>query len=100
MVKKKPDEDIAHELVKLYVKEISRGGERRRMGLDTIINAYFYTLTRLKRRKEELGYFESAVEEEEKAAEELGIPVGEEELPFEKELKKAAEEAKKELEDS
>ncbi len=92
------EEEIAYKLVKLYVGEISRGGEKRRMGLDTIINAYFYTLTRLKRKREELGMFETAVKEEEKAAEELGIPIGEEEMPFEKELKKAAKEAKKELE--
>lgn len=68
------------------------------MGLDTIINAYFYSLTRLKRKKEELGIFEEAVEEEEAAAEDLGLPVGDEEMPFEEELKRAAAEAKKELE--
>jgi len=92
------DEEIAYKLVRLYVGEISRGGEKRRMGLDTIINAYFYTLTRLKRKKDELGMFETAVKEEEAAADELGIPIGEEEMPFEKELKRAAKEAKKELE--
>lgn len=99
MDKKISDEEIAYKLVKLYVGEISRGGEKRRMGLDTIINAYYYTLTRLKRKKEELGLFEVAVEKEEEAAEELGLPIGEEEMPFEKELKKAAEEAKKQLEE-
>jgi|GEM_PF-1656242 len=93
------DEEIAYKLVKLYVGEISRGGEKRNMGLDTIINAYFYTLTRLKRKKKELGLFEDAVKMEEKASKELGIPLGTEEMPFEKELKKAAEEAKKALEE-
>lgn len=94
------DEEIAYRLVELYVREISRGPERRKMGLDTIINAYYYSLARLKKKKKEMGIFETAVEEEERAAEELGFPfpVGEEELPFEKELRKAAEEAKKELE--
>lgn len=91
------DEEIAYELVDLYVREISRGGERRRMGLDTIINAYYYTLTRLRRKREELGALEEAVKKEE--AEDMGIPVGEEELPFEEELKEAAREAKEELEE-
>lgn len=68
------------------------------MGLDTIINAYYYTLTRLRRKKQELGPLTEAVKKEE-AAKELGLPVGDEELPFEEELKKAAEEAKKELEE-
>ena len=101
-IKKPSDEEIAYRLVELYVREISRGPERRKMGLETIINAYYYTLARLKKKKEEMGIFETAVEKEERAAEELGLPfpVGEEELPFEKELKKAAEEAKKELEET
>ncbi len=99
MTRKSTKEEIAYKLVKLYVGEISRGGEKRQMGLDTIINAYFYTLTRLERKKEELGLFETAVKKEEEAAEELGIPIGDEEMPFERELKKAAEEAKKELEE-
>lgn len=68
------------------------------MGLDTIINAYYYTLTRLRRKREELGSFKEAVKKEE-AAEELDLPVGEGELPFEEELKEAAREAKKELEE-
>ncbi len=65
------------------------------MGIDTIINAYFYSLTRIKRKKEELGVFEEAVKEQEEAAEELGLPVGEGEMPFEEELKKVAKEAEK-----
>lgn len=93
-----PDEETAYRLVELYVQEISRGGEKRRMGLDTIINAYFYTLTRLKKKKEELDIFEEAVEEEKKASEELDIPTGEE-MPFEEELKKAAKEAREELDE-
>lgn len=81
------EEEIAYKLVKLYVEEVSRGGEKRRMGIDTIINAYFYTLTRLKRKGEELEHFKSAVKEEE----ESGIPVGKSEMPFEKELEKLSE---------
>ncbi len=99
-IKRAPsDEEIAYRLVELYVSEISRGPERRKMGLDTIINAYYYALARLKKKKE-IAIFETALKEEEKAAEELGypFPIGSEEMPFEKELRKAAAEAKKELE--
>jgi len=64
-----PDEEMAFRLVKLYVEEISQRGEKRRMGLDTIINAYFYTLIRLRKKKQEMEIIEEAVEREE---EELG----------------------------
>ena len=64
------DEEMAYKLVELYVREISQRGEKRQMGLDTIINAYFYTLTRLKKKKEELGIIEPAVEKEEEKLEE------------------------------
>jgi hypothetical protein len=66
------DEEMAYKLVELYVREISQRGEKRQMGLDTIINAYFYTLARLKKKKEELGLIEPAVEkEEEKRGEDI-----------------------------
>ena len=48
------------------------------MGLDTIINAYMYTLLRLKKKKEEAGLMEPIVEKEE---EELGEEV--EDVSFE-----------------
>jgi len=66
------DEEMAYKLVELYVREISQRVEKRQMGLDTIINAYFYTLARLKKKKEELGLIEPAVEkEEEKIGEDI-----------------------------
>jgi len=64
------NEEMAYRLVELYVREISQRGEKRQMGLDTMINAYFYTLTRLKKKKEELGIIEPAVEKEEEKLEE------------------------------
>ncbi|MBI4214378.1 hypothetical protein HY546_00115 [archaeon] len=74
------DEEIAYRLVELYVREVSQRGEKRQMGLDTIINAYVYTLARLKKKREELGLIEPAVErEEEKLAEVSFSPAGEEE---------------------
>ena len=60
-----PDEEMAYKLVELYVREISQRGERRQMGLDTIINAYFYTLLRLRKKRKEMGLLEEAVVKEE-----------------------------------
>ena len=48
------------------------------MGLDTIINAYMYTLLRLKKKNEEAGLLEPIVEKEE---EEMGEEV--EDVSFE-----------------
>ncbi len=60
-----PDEEMAYKLVELYVREVSQRGERRQMGLDTIINAYFYTLLRLRKKRKEMGLLEEAVVKEE-----------------------------------
>ncbi len=65
-----PDEETSYRLVKMYVEEISQRGEKRQMGLDTIINAYVYTLARLKKKKEEMGLVAPAVEKEEELLEE------------------------------
>ena len=67
------DEEMAYMLVELYVKEIAEKGEKKDMGLDTIINAYFYTLQRIKKKREELGLVERDVQEEEKL---LGTEAG------------------------
>ncbi len=61
-----PEEEMAFRLVQLYVQEVSQRGEKRQMGLDTIINAYFYTLTRLRNKHEEMERARNAVEEREK----------------------------------
>ena len=81
------DEEMAYRLVELYVREISRRGEKRQMGLDTIINAYYYTLIRLKKKEEESKIFTEAVEKEEKelaeGVEEITFPEADEQLDFE-----------------
>lgn len=64
------DEEMAYRLVEIYVKEVSQRGEKRQMGLDTIINAYFYTLLRLKKKREEMGIIEPVVKQEERQMEE------------------------------
>ena len=81
------DEEMAYRLVELYVREISKRGEKRQMGLDTIINAYYYTLLRLKKKEEETKIFEEAVEKEEKeltdGVEEITFPDADEQFDFE-----------------
>ncbi len=59
------DEEMAFKMVELYLKDVSQRGDKRQMGLDTIINAYFYALGRLKNKDKELGLMEEAVEKEE-----------------------------------
>ena len=63
------DEEIAFKLVELYVMEISKGHEKRQMGLDTILNAYFYALLRIMRKNEEMRALARAVEKEEEVIE-------------------------------
>lgn len=60
------DEEVSLELVRLYFEEIARMGFKRSLDLDSIINAYFYTLQRMKRKDREVKVFEQKVEEEEK----------------------------------
>lgn len=60
----KRNEDIALGLVKVYVEEVARLGLKRKLDLDSVINAYLYTLARLEKKKEEMQIFEKAAEEE------------------------------------
>ena len=82
-----PDEEMAYRLVDMYIREVSQRGEKRQMGLDTIINAYFYTLMRLKKKKDEMGLIEPAVEKEEQrieeGLEEISFPSSDEQFDFE-----------------
>jgi len=82
-----PDEEMAYRLVDMYIREVSQRGEKRQMGLDTIINAYFYTLMRLKKKKDEMGLMEPAVEKEEARLEEgledISFPSADEQFDFE-----------------
>ena len=65
------DEEIAFRMVKLYFEEIARLGFKRTLDLDAIINAYFYSLARLKRKDQEMELIKDKVlsEEEELAKE-------------------------------
>ena len=59
------DEEMAFKMVELYLRDVSQRGDKKQMGLDTIINAYFYALGRLQNKDKELGLIEEAVEKEE-----------------------------------
>jgi len=63
--KKSSDEEIAYKIVHLYFDQIARLGFKRKLDLDAIVNAYFYTLDRLKKKKVELGLIDKIVEHEE-----------------------------------
>ena len=59
------DDELAFKLVELYVTEVSKGHEKRQMGLDTLLNAYFYALLRIARKNKEIGALSQAVERQE-----------------------------------
>ena len=59
------DDELAFKLVELYVTEVSKGHEKRQMGLDTLLNAYFYALLRITRKNKEIGALSQAVERKE-----------------------------------
>jgi len=42
------EEEIAAHLVEIYFEEVARSGFKRSLDLDAIVNAYLYTLNRLK----------------------------------------------------
>jgi hypothetical protein len=61
------NEELAVQLVRVYVEEIARLGLKRKLDLDSIINAYLYTLSRLNKKDEEMGVFNKIAEKEIKA---------------------------------
>jgi len=65
MKKNLSDEEVAYRLVNLYFQEIARLGFKRRLDLDSIINAYLYSLERLKNKEKELEGIKAAVMKEE-----------------------------------
>lgn len=61
------DEEVAFKIVRLYFEEIARLGFKRQLGLDQMINAYFYTLKKLKGKDVALKALAKKVWDEEKA---------------------------------
>ena len=60
------DEAMAFKLSKLYFEEIARLGFKRKLEFDTVVNAYFYALQRLKNKDKELKVMAQWVEAAEK----------------------------------
>jgi len=60
----KKNDEMALGLVKLYVEEVARLGLKRKLDLDSIINAYLYTLARLNKKSEEMDVFDKIAEDE------------------------------------
>lgn len=58
-----PDEEIALRIVKLYFEEIARVGFKRNLTLDSILNAYFYSLHKLKNKDKEMKKISKLIEE-------------------------------------
>ncbi len=57
------DEEVAFKLVSLYFEQIAKLGFKRKLDIDAIINAYFYTLNRLKNKQRELENIEKIISE-------------------------------------
>lgn len=66
MKKQVSDEEVAFKLVTIYFEEIARLGFKRSLDLDAIINAYFYTLERLKSKDKMIKEMAQKVLEEER----------------------------------
>ena len=45
------DEELAAKIVKVYFREVARIGFKRSLTLDEVINAYYYTLSRLEQKE-------------------------------------------------
>src|SRR3989344_757654 len=65
MKKNISDEEVAFRIVNIYFEEIARLGFKRSLDLDAIINAYFYTLQRIKNKDKLLVEMGKKVMEEE-----------------------------------
>ena len=60
------DEEVAFKIVRLYFEDIARLGFKRQLDLDQMINAYFYTLRKLKNKDRVLKEVTEKVIREEK----------------------------------
>lgn len=52
-----PDEEVAFRIVNLYFEEVAKKGFKEELDLDSITNAYFHVLKRLKNKEQELCSF-------------------------------------------
>ena len=59
------NEEIAYSIIEMYIGNIARLGFKRRLDLDAVINAYLYTLKRLKELEKNDDEIEKMVEKTE-----------------------------------
>ncbi|MBI4043400.1 MAG: hypothetical protein HY393_01170 [Candidatus Diapherotrites archaeon] len=59
------EEELALKIVHLFFEEVARTGFKRTLTLDAMINAYFYTLGRLKNKSKEMAIVSKLVEKAE-----------------------------------
>lgn len=72
------NEEVATKIVQIYFKEIARLGYKRSLKLDEVINAYYYTLSKLKSKNQIMEIVMKKVVETEKK---LGTETKEELVP-------------------
>jgi len=72
------NEEVASRILRIYFREVARLGYKRRLSLDEVINAYYYTLSRLGGKEKSMEKLVEKVKEEES---ELKTETKEELLP-------------------
>ncbi|MFA6064710.1 MAG: hypothetical protein WCW44_03150 [archaeon] len=60
------DEEVAFRIVRLYFEDVARLGFKRQLDLDQMINAYFYTLKKLKGKDKAMKEIAEKIVREEK----------------------------------
>jgi len=60
------DEEVAFRIVRLYFEDVARLGFKRQLDLDQMINAYFYTLKKLKGKDKTMKEISEKIVKEEK----------------------------------
>jgi len=68
------DEEVAFRIVRLYFEDIARLGFKRQLDLDQMINAYFYTLKKLKVKDKAMKEIVEKIIREEKTITSKGFP--------------------------
>jgi RNA polymerase sigma-54 factor len=59
------DEEVAFEILNIYFEEVARRGLKRQLDFDSIINAYFYVLEKVKKKDTMLSSVKESVVKEE-----------------------------------
>jgi len=59
------DEEVAARILHIYFREVARLGYKRRLSLDEVINAYYYTISKLGGKKKAMASLIEKVKEEE-----------------------------------